>query len=69
MRFASPDDAALQAVLAHVRAAPVSLRQVEAGWFLRDPSHNGILLVSGGGLGIAEAATAVPLVDADRPVA
>ena len=63
-----PDDAGLRAVLAHVRAASVSLRQVEAGWFLRDPSHNGILLVSGGGLGIAEAVTAVPL-DAARPVA
>ncbi len=63
-----PDDAGQQAVLARLQTASVGLHQTEAGWFLRDPSHNGILLTSGRGLGIAEAAATVPL-DAERPVA
>jgi catechol 2,3-dioxygenase len=62
------DEAELQAVFTRMQTASVGLHQTEAGWFLRDPSHNGILLTSGRGLGIAEAAVTVPL-DAARPVA
>ncbi len=51
-----PDGPELEAVLARVRRADIDMRQTDAGWFLRDPSHNGIVL-SGGVMGIAKAAS------------
>ncbi len=60
-----PDGPELKAVLARVRMANIDVRQTDAGWFLRDPSHNGIVLVSGGVMGIAKAASTVS-VDTDR---
>lgn len=39
-----PDQVELQKVLDRVRAAQIQIDQMEGGWFLKDPSGNGILL-------------------------
>jgi catechol 2,3-dioxygenase len=39
-----PSQPALDEVLARVRAADLPLEQTDAGWLLRDPSSNGVLL-------------------------
>jgi catechol 2,3-dioxygenase len=59
-----PDDAALGSALERVRAASMGLVRTDAGWLMRDPSQNAIILASGG-MGIAATTAAVPL-GADR---
>ena len=39
-----PDPAALEQVLARARAAGLAAEQIDAGWLLRDPSRNGVVL-------------------------
>ncbi len=42
-----PDAGALAAVLARVEAAGMTPQAREGGWFLHDPSHNGVVLRAG----------------------
>lgn len=62
-----PDDQALGAVVERVRAASIGHARTDAGWLVRDPSQNLIILASETGMGIATTAAAVPL-GADRVV-
>jgi catechol 2,3-dioxygenase len=59
-----PDAAGLTSVLERARAAGVATQETRAGWRLRDPSQNTIILAAGE-MGIAAAASGVAL-DADH---
>ena len=54
-----PEASDLQALQERLRSAGIAAQEMPAGWFVRDPSQNGILLVAGPAPGITAVAEAV----------